>query len=234
MDQSGLVTKHFNSINDYDTCNHYVVPWNDEIQNTIYRDSLTHLSLKVKPRTKVLDFGVGTGSGASLFLLSHKSSTLFGVDSSYKMLEKARKNLSSNNLLNRAELLETDFTRWAPESKRFDFAFSAIAIHNATHSGKKAAFRNIYKALKPGGVFINGDFVLAESKMGDIAWRRYYEAYMRGYLSGGELKAWLHHAFVQDKPAKLSEQKEWLNEIGFKEFGVLWQRMNLAIYFAKK
>ena len=36
QDQSGLVRAHFDSISDYDTCDDYVVPWNEEIQETVY------------------------------------------------------------------------------------------------------------------------------------------------------------------------------------------------------
>lgn len=210
-----------------------MVPWNDEIQEIVYRNSLKYLSFQIKGRARAIDFGVGTGHGASLFLSENKDAELIGVDFSEKMIEKARKNLTSNGLIGRAMIINTDFTQWNPP-KGIDIAFSAIAIHNATDSGKKALFGRIWKSLKNGGVFINGDFVRSEAGSAQKAWEKYYAAYMKNYLSAKELKAWMHHAFIEDKPAKLSEQQKWMEEAGFSEFGVLWQKNNLAIYFARK
>lgn len=232
--QSEAVKDYFNSIDDYDTCADHVVPWNEEIQNSVYSGALDYLGVPAERLASGLDLGIGTAHDASIFLANNPGARVVGVDFSEKMLVKAKENLGSGGLLERVELLNKDFAGWFIPERKFDVCFSAIAIHNATDEGKQALFRKIYPGLTPGGVFVNGDFVRSESEHGDRAWRAFYEEHLRKYLSGKELGAWVRHAFTEDKPARLSEQKEWLLRAGFSEFGVVWQKCNLAVYFAKK
>lgn len=231
--QSEVVKKHFESIDDYDTCSDYVVPWNDEIQETVYRTSLRYLSWKKEGVINALDLGVGTARGGEIFL-ANNACRLTGIDFSEKMLEKAENHLQMNNMMQRIQLINADFTNWQFPAEEFDLCFSAIAIHNATHEEKAKLFKNIYSALKPGGVFVNGDFIESESQEGQKSWENYHRTYMDKHLNGGELRAWLRHAFEEDKPAKLSDQQKWIAETGFKEYSVLWQKNNLAVYFARK
>ena len=83
-------------------------------------------------------------------------------------------------------------------------------------------------------MFVNGDFVKSESEFGQARWLEFYKCYMEHHLRGKELAVWLRHAFHDDKPAKLSYQQKWLADAGFADFGILWQKRNLAVYFAKK
>jgi len=233
QDQSGLVRAHFDSISDYDTCDDYVVPWNEEIQETVYSKSLEYLGL-AREAALAVDLGIGTAHGAQIFLSGEKSQRIVGIDFSEKMLGKARQNLSASGLLGRAELVNADFTEWSFPEEQFDVCFSAIAIHNATNECKRKLFKSVFESLKPGGFFVNGDFVQSESAVGQDAWRLFYQTHLRAHLNEKELEAWLHHAFVDDKPAKLQEQRAWLEEAGFSEFGVIWQKNNLAVYFTGK
>ncbi|MDE1860168.1 MAG: class I SAM-dependent methyltransferase [Candidatus Micrarchaeota archaeon] len=219
LEQSEAVARHFNSINDYDTCSQHVVPDNETIQETVYKISLDYLSYEDN-KMKAVDLGLGTAHGASLFLLNNENALLTGIDFSSKMLDKAKRNLSANDLLARTKIVNQDFTK-EMNYKDVDIVFSTIAIHNATDEGKQKLFRNIFRMLKPGGLFVNGDFVHSESDSGQRSWERYYREYMKRYLSGGELEAWMRHAFVEDKPARLSDQQEWLYSAGFSEFGVI-------------
>lgn len=234
MGQSEAVRSYFDSIDDYDTCSDHVVPWNEEIQSTVYSGVFDYLGINKDGLISSLDLGVGTAHGAKVFLDGSKNSRMTGVDFSEKMLAKAKQNLSAAGLLGRVELISEDFTTWKIPESRFDVCFSAIAIHNASDEGKQRLFGGICSGLKPGAFFINGDFIRSESELGDLAWRDFYGAYMRRHLNGKELEAWAHHAFTEDKPARLSQQKEWLFDAGFSEFGVVWQKNNLAVYFARK
>lgn len=228
------IKNHFDSLEDYDTCSDHVVPWNDEIQQAVYSSSLDFLGWKSNGICEVLDLGVGTSHGAMVFLVNNKNSRLTGVDFSGQMLEKARKTISSSGLAERVELVDADFTQWTFPEKKFDLVFSAIAIHNISNERKRKLFSGVFDSLKDGGIFINGDFIHSEGEAGQNAWNQFYQSHMRKHLSGKELDVWMHHAFVEDKPAKLSEQQAWLEEAGFSDFGVIWQKHNLAVYFARK
>lgn len=203
----------------------------------VYSKSLEYLG--VKQASVVADLGVGTAPGAQTFLAGNRQAKIVGIDLSEKMLAKATQNLLlllllANGFLERVELVNADFTVWAFPKEKFDVCFSAIAIHNTTPDGKRKLFKEVYSSLKPGGLFVNGDFIQSESMQGQEAWKLFYQNHLQKHLNGKELEVWLRHAFVEDKPAKLSEQQAWLKEAGFSEFGVIWQKNNLAVYFAKK
>lgn len=48
-----------------------------------------------------------------------------------------------------------------PLPRRFDTIVSALSIHHLYDPEKAALFRRIYDALKPGGIFVNAEEVLA-------------------------------------------------------------------------
>jgi len=111
---------------------------------------------------------------------------------------------------------------------------SAVTIHNISHKQKKLLFKKIYDSLSENGVFINGDFIEAEIAELNIQYQAIYRKFLESNLTGEELQVWLKHAFVDDKPMKLSEQFELLKDCGFKEISLLWQFNNEAVYIARK
>jgi len=232
--QSDAMKKHFESVEDYDTCADHVVPYNEEILETAYRKCVDEFFPQKPSPFTILDLGIGTAYGARVLLLDDKDAEITGVDFSHKMLEKAGKNLLLFNVSNRAKLVNADFTAWPFQKNAFDACISTITIHNVGDEEKRKLFKKIHSSLKTGGVFINADFVKSETEEEQKQWNNYYEQYLREHLQGQELETWLRHAFTEDKPAKLSDQKKWLAEAGFTETKIIWQKQNLAIYAAKK
>lgn len=226
-EQLTKIKKHFSSdIVDYDTADEYVVPKNEELHDTI----VELIPFEEDKGIVVLDLGVGTGNGA-LKILKYPNSFITGIDFCPKMLSRAKEKLKRFG--NRVELIEADFTK-IPFPRKYDVIISAVTIHNETDEAKRRLFKKIYNSLFDGGIFINGDFFRPEAQHLYEKFNKFYESYMRRYLSGEELERWLVHAFEEDLPAKLTDQFEWLKEAGFRELGVVWQYYNLAVYYAVK
>lgn len=222
-----ILTHFSKSVDDYDSVADAVVMRNDELHLCL----MDSIPFDTSGGLRILDLGCGTGYGMRLALERFHNARVVGIDFSRRMIEKSGANLSA--FKGRFELREADFN-FADFGMEYDAVISAAAIHNSTHEQKRALFGKVFRSLACGGVFINGDFVAGETPEADEQYRDVYRNYLEKHLSGSELKAWMHHAFGQDKPMPLSEQFAALKEAGFRDAKAVWQFGNEAVYVARK
>lgn len=215
------------TIHDYDTVASSVVFRNDEIHQV----QVDSLPFAYKNKLQILDLGSGTGYGMRLIAERFPKAVITGIDFSPLMIEKAKDHLTAH--AERIALKLEDF-RESVFDTQYDAIVSTIAIHNISNEQKSLLFKKIYEALKPGGVFVNGDFYAGETVTIDNDLRKLYEDYLRQNLKGDELKVWLKHAFTEDMPMKLSEQISLLTAAGFDKVEIKWVYNNEALYVACK
>ncbi len=98
------------------------------------------------PPRSVLDFGCGTGSATPFLHEVFPLESLCGVDVSAKSIEIARQ--SHPDPRNRFSVLPA-----APPGESVDLAFCNGVFHHIPPSGRSAAVRYVFDALRPGGVF---------------------------------------------------------------------------------
>jgi len=218
----GIFTHFTKTVDDYNTVADKVVIKNNELHEQIV------VAIPGSP-SLILDLGSGTGHGMKLLNERFPDAMVYGIDFSPKMISQATSYLKGGNFkLFKRNFIDINF------EKTYDVIVSAVAIHNITHEQKKVLFAKIFAALKPGGLFINGDFVEGETEEEQEKYESEYRAYLNDNLSGHELRVWLHHAFEEDMPMKLSEQEHILKEIGFSSVDVTWKVLNEVVYVAKK
>lgn len=97
---------------------------------------------------------MGCGEGAETLEWARLGAEVVGVDNSPKQLEAAQRNAEKLGIS--CEWVQADLVKLADnvERKGFDIAFSLWVT--AWIGDKEAWFRSVYRALKPGGVFILG------------------------------------------------------------------------------
>jgi len=112
---------------------------------------------KIKPGDTVLDVGCGSGN---LTLTANRyagpSGLVHGVDASPEMIELARKKAqqSGANVVFDVGLIEKlPF----PEAT-FDVVISRLVIHHLPDDLKRQGFAEMFRVLKPGGIFFLADF----------------------------------------------------------------------------
>jgi tRNA (cmo5U34)-methyltransferase len=129
---------------------------------------------------------------------------LIAVDSSVEMLDAARAALPG------AELRLSRLQDALPEGL-FDLVYSALAVHHLDAGSKRDLFRRAAEVLRPGGVFVLADLVVAA----DPADRR------------------ISIDWELDVPDRLDDQLRWLGEAGF-DAVVFWEDRDLAIVRARR
>lgn len=122
----------------------------------------------------VLDIGAGYGIVSQLVLETFPKARVTLQDFSSPMLDKAKARLAEFS--DRTSFAMADLTdpSW-PEKLggSFDLAVSAIAIHNLGSAERIApVYHGVIKTLKPGGAFLDSDYVFAGGLEGHLAWLR--------------------------------------------------------------
>jgi tRNA (cmo5U34)-methyltransferase len=169
---------------------------------------------------EVLDLGCGTGLELSGLFARAPQARVTGIDLSQEMVAL----LLAKYPAQRAQIGITlgSFLSLPLGTGAFDVALSVMAMHHLLPDDKLILYRKIRAALKPGGLYVEGDYV--ERPELEVRWRADYLALkgMHGLRGDG-----LYH---YDIPCSLQSEEQLFREAGFAEFSVLWQEGTAAIY----
>ena len=124
----------------------------------VYQEKLRVTREHLRPDSRVLEFGCGTGSTA----IAHAPHVreIDAIDSSKKMIEIARGKAEAASVENVA------FRQGAIESfEAPDGTFDAVLGLSILHllADKEAALAKVYRLLKPGGVFVSSTTCLGDT-----------------------------------------------------------------------
>ena len=110
---------------------------------------------------RILDLGTGNGRLIALLQLDRPDIHALGLDISRPMLAAARQQLAGED---QTTLLHHDMSNRLPDSGRFDAAVSCFAIHHLDDPRKRSLCGEVFKLLRPGGVFANLEHVASPSE----------------------------------------------------------------------
>jgi len=106
--------------------------------------------LQINPETQVLDLCCGSGQ-ATKFLVN-SSNNITGLDVSLVSLERARTNVPQ------ASYVEAAAEEMPFPAHQFDVVHTSAALHEMKPSQLQDIINEVYRVLKPGGVFALVDF----------------------------------------------------------------------------
>lgn len=114
----------------------------------------------------------------------------------------------------------------------YDVAVSSLALHHLVSEDDKIKFyKKIYSCLSPGGVFYNADVILGSSPHLQKRYMEKWHEYMNLQVSVEEIEQkWIPQHYDEDHPSKLTNQLDWLRNLGFAEVDILWKYFNFAVY----
>jgi len=182
------------------------------------------LGLLRAPTPTIIDLGIGTGALTEACLAVAPGARVMGVDSDAGMLDAARYRLRAYANL---ELRHDSFLRLPLPPA--DAVVATLALHHVADPGeKKALFRRIFEALRPGGILVSGDCYPAVhpelAAEHHNAWLRHLERSYSRAEAEGYLEAWSD----EDSCFPLTWELDWLREAGFTA-EVLWRADGVAV-----
>jgi SAM-dependent methyltransferase len=143
----------------YDARIRGLIPLYDELIAEVAR-ALGHAA---RPVRIVVDLGIGTGALARACLEQSSVTQIWGIDADAGMMAIARARLG--RLSRRVKMTTGSFLNEALPS--CDAIVASYSLHHIrTARAKLAFYRRCYRALRPGGVLINGDCAPASTPRG--------------------------------------------------------------------
>ncbi len=142
----------------YDSSRRKLIPLFDDF----YQTAISEIPFSKQEKIDVLDLGAGTGLMSGLVAEKYPDAKILLVDIAEKMLAEAEKKLKCFD--NSFTFEVADYSTVESFGKSFDLVISSLSIHHLGNTEKQNLFKSIYGYLKPGGIFINADQVLGDSK----------------------------------------------------------------------
>lgn len=173
-----------------------------------------------------LDVGAGTGVLADLLLAAFPRMALVALDMSEPMLAQCAKRLGA-----RATIREGRFPG-ADIGTGYDLVVSSLALHHLSHADKRAGFRRLFAALRPGGAFLLRDVVAAPAPALEPVYQALWREFVRS--QGYDDLSWFAAHLEEDNPARVEDQLAWLEDAGFTEPACHWRHLNVALMGARK
>ncbi len=180
-------------------------------------------------RRRVLDLGGGTGALAEAIAEKFPTAYVEIWDTDPAMLVTARERCARFG--ERVSYVERSFTDPLPPC---DAVAACIALHHVKDMAVKAGiYKNIFAALRPGGIFVNADTaVCATPALRDHAYRLWAEAMRPHGIDARQAYAhfasWAHEDYY---PPLITELR-LLTEAGFAEPECFWREAAAAVFGA--
>ena len=144
---------------EYDVRIRALIPLYDELIAEAAR-ALDHAA---RPVRQIVDLGVGTGALARACLAVTPRARLWGIDADASMLQVARARLGG--VARRVTLTSGSFLD--ATIPPCDAIVASYSLHHIrTLRQKQAFYRRCFRALRPGGVLVNGDCAPASTRRG--------------------------------------------------------------------
>jgi tRNA (cmo5U34)-methyltransferase len=176
---------------------------------------------------KILDLGAGTGLYSSMVQAAFPNAELTLLDFAEEMLAQAPSRFAQMG--KSPTILIGDYTT-IELGRDYDVIISALSIHHLSHPQQQRLYQRIFRALKPGGFFVNAEQILGKTpQIEQYYQQRWLEAVKAAGISDAQLEA-AQNRRQFDCSAPLDDQLSWLEKAGFHNINCWYQRYCFAVF----
>jgi SAM-dependent methyltransferase len=191
---------------------------------------------------QILDLGCGSGVTSHTILTARKDAVVTSLDNEAKMIEQATANLREFLAQGRCRVVQRDALdglKGRPAGS-FDVVASALTLHNLRQTYRSELHREIYRVLKPGGLFVNADKYAEGDEQRyralQVALGRFFDAFVPlGKLD--LLRDWVLHNVADQGPDRVMREEDAVRElrgIAFRDVAVRDRHNMEAVLTARK
>lgn len=192
----------------------------------------------------ILELCCGEGLLAEQLLSQHPTLSVYGLDGSALMLQRAAERLARFGERFYSGAFDLFSDSWRHANAPFRAVVTSLALHHLDGLQKQELFRDIYPLLMPGGAFIIADIMAPSNEQGwNLAAAEWDQAVKERALELDrtldgfhffEREHWNLYRYFDpediDKPSRLFDQLKWLEQAGFENLDVYWMRAGHAIF----
>ena len=153
--------------------------------------------------SKLLDLGCGMGSDSAFF--AHKGLEVVATDFSEVILEKNKENFK--NIPNLSFMIQDTSKPLKFSDEEFDVVFAHLPLHYFTGEVTKKVFQEIYRVLKPNGLFC---FACKSTKDYNFGLGKKLEENM--FDKDGHIRHFFDEAYATELLSGNYKAKVWLKE----------------------
>ena len=173
---------------------------------------------------KLLDLGCGTGLEIQGILEKVPNAQITCVDMAIGMLDELKRKYPA--YAKQLNIIVGSYLDIPFSQNEFDYVIAVQTMHHWQEGTKVQLYRKILKSLKPGGMYIEADYIVDEQEEKERL-DRYMEIQESGVLKEGEI----YHI---DIPFSVKTQKRLFKEAGFNATEIIYEKGNGAILIARK
>lgn len=218
-------------------------PHFEELENTLGKIIKEQFQDKNTSEIKVLEIGCGPGYTTLIIFDSDRRTKIVAVDNEPVMIEQAKEILNDHIKKNRVKLIYGDALEFLQKqsSDSFDVFASGFTLHNLPKDFREEVIKEIYRVLKPEGIFVNADKYALDNESEhkqSLHWQlqQFKEKYSP--INRQDLiEEWTNHYLEDDKPniiMKESDSMKSMNKIGFNDIKIVFRKQMDAVLFARK
>lgn len=177
----------------------------------------------------LLDLGIGTGLELEAIFQRFPEMEVTGIDVSGEMLRLLKEKYPGRNImLHQMSYFDFDFG-----TERYDAAVTVMTLHHYTHEVKTALYRRILKSLKPGGVYVESDYMIAPDSTPDP---QATEDYLFAEYERLKREQGLDNAneYHYDTPCTEENQIKMLRAAGFANVREVWRDGDTVVLVGEK
>ena len=172
---------------------------------------------------KLLDLGCGTGLELERIFENNPDVHVTGIDLTQEMLDRLQEKYSDKNI----ELICSSYLGYDFGIETYDVAISFETMHHLTYDEKIRLYSGILRSLKPGGKYIECDYMVIDQGEEDFYFSEYERIKKEQNLRDGEF-------YHYDTPCTIENQIKLFKHSGFSTVRNLWRMGNTTIIEALK
>ncbi len=198
----------------------------------VFTAALELVSFPPDGAIRVLDLGAGPGLFCERVFRKCPSASFVLYDVAAELLELAKQRFSAS--VDRFRFVLDDYMSLR-EVEAFELVISSLSIHHLEHAQKRQLFRQIWRALVSGGIFLNVDQIRGETEaLEQLYWSDWLEKVRRAGAPEERIQESVERRKQYDRDASLAEQLEWLKAAGFADVDCVYKNYFVGVFRAAK
>ena len=187
------------------------------------KNGYIEMAKRLPPNIKtLLDLGCGTGLELHEIFSRFPDLEVTGIDITPEMLEQLRRKFADKHIT----LINASYFDCDLGVAVFDAAVSFQTMHHFSHEDKIALYTRIREALKPGGCYIECDYMITDQAAEELHYAENHRLRAELEIPDGEF-------YHYDTPCTIENQITMLLAAGFGSAEYVWREGNTTMIVAK-